>query len=122
MLPQHDRNLANECFLMFCLDRILAVLGDCFLDVHIQGSGVGEVPQPGLVRHHRGGGAVLLPMGWLGEVNLFELEEVLGRILNLPMGVLGLSLQLYLGSVLHNPLDIHLNKLVKGIQLLSHQT
>ena len=121
-LPQHDGDLANECFLMFCLNGILAIFGDCLLDVHVQGGGVGEVPQPGLVGHHGGGGAVLLPVSWLGEVNLLKLEEVFGRVLDLPVSVLGLALQLYLRRVLHNPLDIHLDKLVKGVQLLSHQT
>ena len=44
------------------------------------------------------------------------------RILHLPRGVLGLSLQVDGGGVLHDPLDGHLDELVEGVQLLSHQT
>jgi hypothetical protein len=58
----------------------------------------------------------------LGQVDLLKLEQIAGRILHLASGVLRLALQVNLRRVLHNPLDIHLDKLVKGVQLLPHQT
>ena len=36
-----------------------------------------EVPDPGLVGHKGHGSSILLPVGWLGQVDLFKLERVL---------------------------------------------
>ena len=41
---------------------------------------------------------------------------------NLAGCVLRLALQVNLRRILHDTLDIHLDKLVKGVQLLSYQT
>ncbi len=61
-------------------------------------------------------------MSGLGKVDLLKLEQVAGRVLNLPGRVLGLALQVDLWRVLNDPLDIHLDELVKGVQLLPHQS
>ena len=61
-------------------------------------------------------------MCWLGQVDLLKLEEVAGRVLHLAGCVLRLALQVNLRRILHDTLDIHLDKLVKGVQLLSYQT
>ena len=47
----HDRNLADERLLVLRLDRVLPVLHHRLGDVHIEGRGVGEVPQPHLIKN-----------------------------------------------------------------------
>ncbi len=79
------------------------------------------VPQPGLIGLHGQGSAVILPVRGLGEVDLLKLEEVVGRVLQLPGYVLRLALQVDLGRVLHDPLQVHLDELIEGVQLLPHQ-
>ena len=51
------------------------------------------VPHPGLIGHQERGSAVIPPVCGLGEVDLFELEELAGRVLKLPGLVLRLALQ-----------------------------
>ena len=44
------------------------------------------------------------------------------RIFDSSTGVLRLSLQVNLWSVLNDPLDRHLNKLIEGVELLSDKS
>ena len=46
----HDRDLADERLLVLRLDRVLPILHHRLGDVHVEGRGVGEVPQPRLPR------------------------------------------------------------------------
>ena len=64
---QYSLSISKSHFLSSV--SVLAFLGDC-LDGQVQGGRVGEDPQPGLVEHYGGGGAILVPVTWLGEVNL----------------------------------------------------
>ena len=62
-----------------------------------------------------GRGAVLLPVCRLAQVDLLELEQVAGRVLDL-------ALEVDLRGVLDDSLDVHLDKLVERVELLSDET
>lgn len=75
---KHDGDLSDEglCVLLFHWLLVLSLghLGD----VHIEGGGVSEVPEASLVRHERDRGTVLLPVGWLREVDLLKFQGIFG--------------------------------------------
>ena len=57
-------------------NRLLPFLDDSLHNIYIQGGGVGEVPEPGLVGHHVIVVTILLPVGWFTQVDLFKLQQV----------------------------------------------
>ena len=54
-------------------------------------------------------------MCWLAQVDLLELEQGAGRVLDL-------ALEVDLRGVLDDSLDVHLDKLVERVELLSDET
>jgi hypothetical protein len=60
-------------------------------------------------------------MGRLGEVDLLEFEDVLGRVVRFVLGVLRLGLELDLGGVLDDALDGDLDEVVEGVELLADE-
>ena len=50
-------------------------------DVHVMCSR--QVAQSCLIRHQINSFAILLPVGWFGEINLFKLQRIFGLKINL---------------------------------------
>lgn len=61
---------------VFVFHRLFPFLDDSLDNVYIQRGRVRQVPEPRLVGHHVVVVAVLLPVGWLTQIDLFKLQQV----------------------------------------------
>ena len=61
---------------MLCFYWVLSIFNNCFCNINIQRSWIGQVPKTGLIWHHWWWSTILFPVSRLWQIDLFKFQQV----------------------------------------------